>query len=167
MKRYAHIEGPYRYTLARTWGHADRVLFIMLNPSIADANQDDPTIRRCINYARLWGFEGLYVGNLFAWRATDPKDLADALKRGEDCVGPRNHEVVDSMALASDLIVCAWGAHGARFQVVVDQMLETLESRTLFALGRTRTGHPKHPLYLKRDLFPRVYRRPYGDCYGY
>src|SRR5690348_16099160 len=111
MKRDAVISdcGRYRYSLSR-WGwdeRSGRCVFIMLNPSTADASVDDPTIRRCINFAQGWGYGMLEVVNLFAWRATFPKELALA----PDPVGPHNGEYLTRAITIGDITVCAWGRH--------------------------------------------------------
>ena len=83
--------GQYRYTLTRVWSlERGLVLFVGLNPSTADAERDDPTVRRCVGYARRWGFGGVLVANLFAYRATDPRDLLAVSYP----IGPRNDEVI-------------------------------------------------------------------------
>src|SRR5581483_9586135 len=97
----------YRYSLARFFGDGGVVNFIMLNPSTADAETDDPTIRRCLGFAKAWGYGTLVVTNLFAYRATDPAELAKA----GDPVGPDNDTRLWSEAQLSDLVVCAWGNH--------------------------------------------------------
>ena len=136
--------GRYRYTLERHWdGDKPAVLFVMLNPSTADAERDDPTIRRCISFAKDWGYGSLLVGNLFAWRATDPKELFGV----EDPVGPENDVALAGMRDRARLVVCAWGAnrvaHGTTRADSVRGMLG--QSR---ALGLTRAGAPRHPLYV-------------------
>src|ERR1700741_1245036 len=96
----------YRYSLSRVWDSSKpKVLFIMLNPSTADANNDDPTIRRCMNFAKSWGFGSLYVGNLFAFRSKEPTHLLYA----EDPIGNLNANHLQTMSEFVDLIVCAWG----------------------------------------------------------
>jgi hypothetical protein len=147
---HAFIDGPYRYTLWRLWDDRPHVVFIMLNPSTADAQADDPTIRRCMGFARLWGYGGICVVNLFAYRSTDPRALATVL----DPVGPRNDEQIDSTIGGADLIVAAWGAHGtigAR-SAVVRALVE--KHRPLHHLGLTKNGSPRHPLYLRGDTQP-------------
>src|SRR5579885_902200 len=101
----------YRYTLTRVWGDqaGERCAFILLNPSTADAEKDDPTIRRCISYARRWGFAGLEILNLFAWRSTDPR----ALRMVPDPVGPMNLANIVAVTRSTPRIVCGWGVDPA------------------------------------------------------
>lgn len=137
--------GRYRYRLRREWlGGEGDVLFIMLNPSTADAERDDPTIRRCVGFARRWGFRRLWVGNLFAWRATHPFDLV----RAPDPVEPDNDEHLIGMAANAEVIVAAWGSYRALRgrDKDVRQIIGGLE-----CLGVTKRGHPRHPLYLPYD----------------
>jgi hypothetical protein len=145
----------YRYTLHRTWGAEPPVVFVMLNPSTADAFRLDPTVRRCTQFARDWGAGGLVVLNIFALRSTDPKGLYDAER---DPVGPLNDQVFLSLPRDEPMhlpIVCAWGAHGGldgRGPEVAGILLG--RGLTLTSLGQTKNGHPKHPLYLKGDTQP-------------
>lgn len=134
----------YRYRLERRWDmERPRVAFVMLNPSTADANLDDPTIRRCIGFAKAWGFGGLIVGNLFALRSTDPK----ALYSHSEPIGPDNDRHLLTIADDVDQIICAWGTNGAlhgRGKAVV----RMLRGRNMLALKVTSDGSPGHPLYL-------------------
>lgn len=141
--------GTYRYTLERELGPAGAgtVAFIMLNPSTADAKLDDPTIRRCIGYGRAWAMQRLLVGNLFAYRATDPKELFKV----EDPVGPANDGWLRRIREEADIVVCAWGAHALAARRA-RQCLGGVEG--LSALKRTASGQPGHPLYLKKTLRP-------------
>lgn len=147
----ADIEGPYRYELTRTWDPASALVccWVMLNPSTADASVDDPTIKRCIGFARDWGFGGLVVVNLFALRSTDPR----ALKTAVDPVGPRNDASILAAAGRASRVVCAWGTHGvfADRGAEVRQLLRPFDPH---ALRLTKAGHPSHPLYLPRALSP-------------
>jgi hypothetical protein len=110
MKRSAYISpcGAYRYSLSREWAPGPACTFIMLNPSTADADIDDPTIRRCIGFAKAWGFGGLAVVNLFAFRATSPKDMQSAAEP----VGPANDAAIADGVGLSTIAVAAWGVHG-------------------------------------------------------
>lgn len=137
--------GRYRYLLTRIWGEARPLAnFIMLNPSTADGTTDDPTIRRCMAFARAWGYGGLLVSNLFAFRATDPHELY----RTEAPVGHENDAAITACALASGLHVAAWGVHGSLMNR--GQAVRTLlwGIRPLTCLGMTKSGQPRHPLYM-------------------
>lgn len=137
----------YRWYLGREWnkwGH--RILFIMLNPSTADDQIDDATIRKCIGFAQRWGFGGITVANLFAYRATDPKEL----KKAADPVGKANDDWLLSLSgglSEGKTIVAAWGVHGA-FKDRDQKVAGLLKDKKLFCLGTTKDGHPKHPLYI-------------------
>lgn len=148
--------GRYRYLLTRQVGTTLRTAtFIMLNPSTADASNDDPTIRRCIGFARRWGCGRMAVLNLFAFRATDPADL----KRAEEPVGPENRDWFERTLLgaAEGPVVCGWGVHGEHRgqDGVVLGWLQAFGVQPL-ALGLTKDGHPRHPLYLSKgaELVP-------------
>ena len=157
MKRDAFINGLYRYTLSRDWsevtGDMRSVCFIMLNPSTADGQQEDPTLRKCIGFAKLLGFAKLSVVNLFALRATDPDQLEKQKKAGVNIIGPANDTFIFDSALRSDLIICAWGAYDGvdvetREQRVHEMLTNTQANRTLMCLGLTKYGKPRHPLYM-------------------
>lgn len=139
--------GRYRYRLARSWRRGRRVAFVMLNPNNADATRDDPTIRRCVGYARRWGFAALDVVNLFALRARHPRDL----RRAEDPVGPDNDRHLRAAIRRADLVVCAWGATPLARERAAS-VLGLLRGARLRCLGRTKGGAPRHPLYLRRDV---------------
>ena len=140
----------WRYSLARTWDvELPAVAFVGLNPSTADETADDPTIRRCVRFARDWDYGGIVMLNLFAYRATDPRDM----KAAPDPIGPENDTYLRTCASRAGLVVAAWGAHGAyrdRAQEVVDRGL--LGNFTV--LGLTNGGHPRHPLYMKASCRP-------------
>lgn len=152
--------GRYRYKLWRVWDPARPlgcVMFLMLNPSTATDAEDDPTIRRCSGYARSWGYGGLYVGNLFAYRATDPTEL----RRAADPVGPDNDRALLEMVAQCGLVVAAWSNHGARYGRRVREVLGLVE-RPLYCLRSLRSGHPAHPLYQRRDIRPPLPRLDVG-----
>lgn len=137
--------GIYRYQLERRWGDGKVVLWLMLNPSTADGRDDDPTIRRCVDFSVRWGYAGLLVGNLFALRATDPRELA----RHPDPVGPRNAWNLSLMAVRASVVVAAWGGHGKALPAYSHQVLDGLSAfKSFMCLGRTQSGAPRHPLYL-------------------
>ncbi len=142
--------GLYRFRLARTWDEEERpACFIMLNPSTADARKDDPTIRRCISYARSWNAGGIVVVNLFAFRATDPKELLKAA----DPVGPGNDLHIRKAVERCHPVVCAWGTKGAllgRGEAVKRLLAEV--GVAVKCLAVTKDGHPNHPLYLANGL---------------
>jgi hypothetical protein len=144
----------YRYSLDRIRDIKGPLLAcIGLNPSTATESDDDPTIRRCVGYARAWGFGGIAMLNLFAFRATDPRTM----KAASDPIGPCNDRVLEHYASRVSLILAAWGAHGSymgRGEAVRSQMES---SGKLYALRLTSSGHPGHPLYLPKALIPRKY----------
>lgn len=154
----AVIDGEYRYELTRSWGTGRHLGIIMLNPSTADANEDDPTIRRCIGFAKALGYSGLKVVNLFALRSTSPA----ALSEHPDPVGPRNDEFIlraasGGMLIAASggMLIAAWGAHpfaAKRAREVADVLHDA--GVKLQALKVTKEGHPGHPLYLPGDSRP-------------
>lgn len=141
----------YRYTLDRDfWGTEQRAVFVLLNPSTATAEEDDPTIRRCIGFAKAWGCAGLTVLNLFALRATDPRDMKAAI----DPIGPENDHYIRERC-EGRIVICAWGAHGVHRErnKRVLQLLDAVDA-TVTALKITGGGHPGHPLYLPSTLRP-------------
>lgn len=140
----------YRYTLTRVWDEGKKhVAFVGLNPSTADERTDDPTIRRCIRFARDWGYGGLLMVNLFALRATDPK----ALLEHDDPVGPDNDTVLRTVHARSALIVAAWGANSAAGDRATNVAGELL-IRGFTVLDLTKHGHPRHPLYMPTAAVP-------------
>lgn len=156
----AHISpcGTWRYALGRDLGTLDgegTCTFVMLNPSTADAEQDDPTIGRCLGFAREWGYARLKVVNLYAYRATDPRDLWAAEEAGIRIVGPENDHAISLAFGGSDLIVAAWGAHARPRRLA--EFAETFGGWRLHALGLTKDGAPRHPLYMRADSIPFVY----------
>jgi len=148
--------GTYRYALLREWDPAlPRAVFVLLNPSTADAEVDDPTLRRGVGFARAWGYGAVAYVNLFAYRATDPAEMRAA----EDPVGPENDSHILQQARMADIVVLAWGAHAA-LHGRDRRVLDYLEPRfNLYCLGRTKAGHPRHPLYLPGDTKPEPWRR--------
>lgn len=157
MQRSAVIsrDERYRYRLDRKWGYAGKpVVWIMLNPSTADGEVDDPTIRRCMAFTQRWGHQWMIVVNLFALRATNPDDL----RRRPDPVGPLNREHVEEACRLAfppryergdGKVVCAWGQHGA-YMGQGDTVLGWLDEWGVapLCLGRTAAGTPRHPLYI-------------------
>lgn len=174
--------GTYRYRLWREWrgigtdanwhwyteddgsialdgagsrlGFPKSVVFVMLNPSTADGEQDDPTIRRCVGFTKAWGYDRMEVVNLFAYRATDPKALL-SLGHKDEPWGADNERHIDRALDDAGLVVCAWGAHGGHLgqdETVLGWIED--QDRQTHALRLTKAGHPAHPLYLPADLKP-------------
>ena len=150
----------WRYRLERVWNPAlPRATFILLNPSTADETLDDPTIRRCIGFAKSWGMGGLVLGNAFALRSTDPF----ALRAHQDPQGPENDRHLAEIAAQAHegIVVCGWGTHANLHQRdrAVIGVIENAGGRP-HSLKRTKYGEPGHPLYLRKDLYPVPYRLP-------
>ncbi|MDE1239813.1 DUF1643 domain-containing protein [Vibrio aestuarianus] len=150
MKKTAKLSDcrTYRYELWRIWDESKPyAMFIGLNPSTADETEDDPTIRRCINFAKSWGYGGLCMANLFAYRATQPEDM----KRASDPIGDKNDETLILLAQNAGVIVGAWGNDGVFLNRSED--VRALISE-LSVLKVNKSGEPAHPLYLKSTLTP-------------
>jgi len=153
----------YRYTLWREWergvftqpGSLRYVQFIGLNPSTADEVQDDPTIRRCIRFAQDWGFDAFCMTNLFGFRATDPR----VMKAHQNPIGADNTNQIREVAEFAGLIIAAWGRHGLHIdrQAQVLDALQPWKSK-LHHLGLNGDGTPKHPLYLRADTKPILWK---------
>ena len=146
----------YRYRLWRRWGAGRPVLFVMLNPSTADSNLNDPTIRRCIGFAMSWGFAALEVVNLFALRSPDPNHLKAFGKPGPHVWGPDNDTHIKEAAEKAAIVVAAWGCN-PMVDLRVRHVLDLLQPRGVMCIAKTKKGYPKHPLYLKKDLAPMPY----------
>lgn len=152
----------WRYTLWREWHegelmpngilggiYRDRFLMVIgLNPSTADETQDDPTIRRCIGYAKRWGFGALCMTNLFAWRDTDPRKMRAAAEP----VGKNNDYWIGQMASNAGMILAAWGAHGTHLGRAA--AVRRFIAQPIYCLAINADGSPKHPLYCRADLQP-------------
>jgi hypothetical protein len=139
----------YRYALWRTWENDSHVTFIGLNPSTADETDDDPTIRRCINFAKSWGFGGIEMLNLFAFRATSPKEM---MKCSEP-IGSENNDFLKMYLNKGGPNIACWGNYG-EYLNREKEVIELLGKSNLSILGLTGKGQPKHPLYLKRNIEP-------------
>jgi hypothetical protein len=151
----------WRYSLTRA-AAADgdgTVVFVGLNPSRADESTDDPTTRRCLGFARDWGFASLELVNLFAYAATEPAVLQSV----SDRAGPGNTEAVVAALNGCDLVVCAWGNDGLGPEA--DAVLELASEP--YCLGTTLRGAPRHPLYVRATTHPRPFdHRPEGASRG-
>ena len=133
----------YRYALWRIWDESlESILFIGLNPSTADETHNDPTISRCINFAQQWGYGGLCMANLFAYCASNPRDMLKVV----DPIGIDNDQILFNLAKDAGLVVAAWGNKGS-FMGRSDYIARSLEN--LMCLKINKSGEPAHPLYLK------------------
>ena len=149
--------GTYRYNLTRRWDEGGKtMLFVMLNPSTADADVDDPTIRRCVGFAKRDGYSAIEVVNLYAFRATDPDRLFGVSIR--EIIGPDNNEEIRAAAQRADRVVAAWGAGrhatftdgGAGRWRVVAELIKSL-GKPIYCLNTSASGQPRHPLYVRAD----------------
>lgn len=143
----------YRYVLTRTWdATGPRVSFVMLNPSTATETQNDPTVERCERRARALGFGAFRVTNIFAYRATDPRDMRT---QSDPVGGVANDTAILDAARWADVTVCAWGTHGAHMNrgPAVEALLRDI-GKPLTMLGLSKAGHPKHPLYIGYAVQP-------------
>lgn len=156
--------GAYRWTLSRWWGEGARVCWVMLNPSRANAEIDDPTIRRCIHFSRLWGFPGLVVVNLYPFRSSNPAECRRWAAQLEEDESVRqntikNERLVIATAGESALVMAAWGAaawaQDAGITAVSDIIYRHFERLpSVYCLGTTADGAPKHPLARGRHRVP-------------
>ncbi|RLA16249.1 MAG: hypothetical protein DRQ61_12760 [Gammaproteobacteria bacterium] len=146
---YFSVCRKYRYSLWRSWDDSKPyAMFIGLNPSTADEKADDPTIRRCINFSKEWGFGGLYMVNLFAFRATKPSDLMRAVEP----VGSDNDKQIKTLASNAGIVVAAWGNDGTYLHrsKEITKMLPNLK-----CLKINKSGEPAHPLYQPKSARPK------------
>lgn len=143
----------YRYQLSRWWGPGKRVAWLMYNPSTADCFEDDATIRKCVGFSREWGFDGLEVINLFAYRSTDPA----ALRNITDPVGPDFAVYVAAVVNSTEQLICAWGCEselrkmrklGHNRPIILQAIRSCRPNFPLYCLGKSKSGNPYHPLML-------------------
>lgn len=148
----------YRYDLWRRWTEApyDICMFVGLNPSTADEREDDPTIRKCVTYAKRWGYGALCMANLFAVRATQPKDMMAA----KDPIGPENDRKLEALSRCAGIIIAAWGNDG-KWMSRDKQVMAILPG--LHCLKQNNDGSPAHPLYLRGDAQPYPLNREVGQ----
>ena len=141
----------YRYLLGRRVSDSPhRLLFVMLNPATADETSNDPTIRRCIGFAKQWNFGLLDIANLFAFRTAYPSEL----RRVEDPIGPENDKWIYKALSTADRVILAWGNHGSYRSRSNQVKLMALKAAQPYHLGLNKTGEPKHPLYLPAAMNP-------------
>jgi len=146
----------YRYVLKRQWGSdtGKFINFVLLNPATADEEKNDRVTTGCIKFAQNLGYHGLYLTNLFSFRATKPVDMKDAT----DPVGPDNDEYLLKYAKKTQRVIIAWGNHGG-FNGRDSEVLRLLSGiRPLYCLQTTKRGKPKHLLYIKRSTEPFPFR---------
>jgi len=145
----------YRYTLWRRWEKpdmfnksicSDMLCVIGLNPSTADETKNDPTITRCIGFAKRWGYNGLIMLNAFAFRSTCPI----AMRNHPHPIGPDNDRAIQFVVSRAGRTIIAWGNHGSHENRSRD-VKRILFGRTVYHFGLTKSGEPKHPLYLRSD----------------
>lgn len=148
----------YRYLLTRVWDtDAPRLLFVMLNPSTASELRNDPTVARCEARARAMGQGAVRVANLFAFRATDPRDLRAAPAPE----GPENDRLLVESVQWADGVICAWGNHGTLLgRAALAEALLRQTGKPLLHLGLTAAGQPRHPLYVRKDRAAECWIRP-------
>lgn len=143
----------FRYVLTRIWSLNEKpCMFIGLNPSTADEINNDPTVSRCIKFAFDLGYGGLHMMNAFAFRSTDPKKLYEI----QDPVGPENDYWLERMGKTAGMIIGVWGNHG-KYLERYKRLLALFPSISVF--GITKEKQPRHPLYLRADLYPISYQQ--------
>ena len=145
--------GGYRYGLCRRWADGPELNYVMLNPSKATEAHNDATIERCQRRATALGFGAFSATNLFAYCATDPRDL----KAAAEPVGPENDVILAETAGRADMVLCAWGVHGAHLGRA-DEVAKLLAGRPLHVLGLSKAGHPRHPLYVPYAAKPLLWQ---------
>jgi hypothetical protein len=156
-------DAPYRYMLLRTWGGPPTMNLIGLNPSTATAHKNDPTIGRCVRFAKRWGYRSLIMTNLYAFRATKPSALIGV----EDPIGVHNNDAVLGAVGQADLVVAAWGGayEGAhvRSRELWRLIREKMPTKPVHILKLNKDGQPGHPLYLPGETEPFVWGGPGED----
>lgn len=156
--------GKYRYRLTRIWDETlPKVIWLMLNPSTANGTEDDPTIRKCIGFAKRWGFGGIEVINCWAFRSSDPKQLY----LQHDPFGQRNWEHIDEVCSESNLLIAAWGCEAVVRKLnkaglsAKDTLMQIMNRHCALGidhLGISKTGNPYHPLMLSYDTPRQTYK---------
>jgi len=143
----------YRYTLWREWDifNPDYAMFIGLNPSTADEIKNDPTVRRCIGFAKDWGYGALCMTNAFAYRATDPREIISCALP----IGSENDKWLVKVAKDAGIVIAAWGVNGSFLSR--DKGVLKLLHNSIYCLGKTKDGYPRHPLYVYQKVQPQVY----------
>ncbi len=152
-------DGVYRWSLSRVWDQSlPQVAWVMLNPSTADGEQDDPTVRKCIGFSQRWGYGSLVIVNLFAFRATKPRDLVAAQNAGVNVTGRENEAWITKAVSESAAVVAAWGSHDAAFAAsYLALKTGSLRGAPLRCIGRNANGAPTHPLMARYIDEPYMY----------
>lgn len=156
MERNAIIDstGKYRYSLSRTWDtNLEKIIFILLNPSTADAYVDDNTVKKCIKFAETWKFGSLEIVNLFAYRATDPRVLITV----DEPIGKENDRYILESVKNANKIVVGWGNKCCFSSRDID-VLNLLSNYKLYCLDINKTGKPKHPLYVAENKELKIFK---------
>ena len=153
-KALISVDNAYRYSLGRRWANGEELLWVMLNPSTADATAEDATTRRCISFSNRWGFGAIVIVNLFGFISTDPKRLTLVL----DPVGPENDSVLFDHLRRSENCMVAWGSLVGNhlFQSRVKEIYRHLPNNTR-CLGLTKYNYPRHPLRVSSVTKPMTY----------
>lgn len=151
--------GVYRYGLWRSWGDGPLVLFVLLNPSTADSEADDPTVRKCTRFVKRWSpaWGGLCIVNLFAYRSSDPSILQALV---DPVGGPETDAIISICAASAELRIAAWGARPfvqKQAELVIHRLREHGPLHCLWLTGK---GAPQHPLYLPSDMEPKIWYAP-------
>jgi hypothetical protein len=149
LEKEAVINGQYRYSLKREWDSSNsrKAVFIMLNPSTADAKADDPTTMRCISFAKRWNCGSLEIVNVFAYQATKSKELKNLSM--DEATGLDNRIYIEDALTDAAMKVVAWGEHVTMHHKNYNELEELLKPHNLLCLGTTKDGHPRHPLFVK------------------
>lgn len=153
----------YRYKLWRKWSDAPPLVFIMLNPSTADLDNNDPTVERCERRARMWGYGALYVGNAFAYRDTDP----NGMRSQADPIGSLNdaslRALLNLAKWTGGKVIVGWGqTHGTfRNRHLEVAALARDAGVPLYCLAYCKNGQPQHPLYIGYDQEPKPWPRTF------
>lgn len=149
----------FRYTLTRQWDESKQLACLVgLNPSTADKDSNDPTIRRCISFTQQWGFGGFIIVNLFGFKSPHP----GVLKKAQDPIGPQNNIAINRTVDSTARVILMWGNHGS-FRDRDLEVLQLLSGRSLYCAGMTKTGAPRHLLYVKGEtLLERYVHRVSG-----
>ena len=162
LKKDATIDvtEQYRYTLLREWdSNAPRVAFVMLNPSTGDAQIDDNTINRCINFARSWEYGSIEVVNLFGYRSKN----FDYIKGVSNPIGNENNEFISTVVNRASIVVAAWGDNGTYLSRDLEVIALISEVKDVYCLGITSKGNPRHPLYLDSSTMLEMYKPSDGS----